>query len=91
MRKRAHWIVLGRVQGVCFRMSAREEALRLGIAGWVRNRFDGSVELVAEGEERVLQEFAAWCRRGPPGAHVTSFSEILSDPTGEFATFRVLY
>ncbi|HEX9445657.1 MAG TPA: acylphosphatase, partial [Candidatus Binatia bacterium] len=55
----------GRVQGVFFRASAEAEANRLGVKGWVRNRPEGSVELVAEGERENLDDLIAWCRRGP--------------------------
>ena len=52
--KRIHASVTGRVQGVCFRYATREEALRLGLGGWVRNRADGSVELKNEGEATTV-------------------------------------
>ena len=63
-------IVLGRVQGVYFRASAREKALALGITGTVRNLADGSVEVVACGKEEQVEELIAWCHEGPRGARV---------------------
>jgi acylphosphatase len=66
----AELTVRGRVQGVFFRASARETALSLGIAGWVRNLPDGSVEIYAEGDEPLVREMIEWCRRGPPLAAV---------------------
>jgi acylphosphatase len=63
-------IVHGRVQGVFFRASAREEAERLGIGGWVRNLPDGTVEVDAAGAEPTLRAFAAWLERGPRQARV---------------------
>ena len=76
--------VRGRVQGVAFRVSALREAVRLGLSGWVRNEADGSVELEAQGERDRLDALLDWCRRGPPGARVTSVHvEELSDIEGE--------
>lgn len=62
--------IRGLVQGVSFRYYAREEARRLGVSGWIRNREDGDVEAVAEGDDEALETFVGWCRRGPPGARV---------------------
>lgn len=70
MRKRMSLRVVGSVQGVFFRMSAKEVADRLGIAGFARNDDDGSVRIEAHGEEEALREFVAWCRRGPELARV---------------------
>jgi len=63
-------LVSGRVQGVFFRSEAKVVADRLGIVGWARNAEDGSVEILAEGTASALSAFEAWCRRGPPSAHV---------------------
>jgi len=65
-----HFKITGQVQGVGFRYSMCKEARRLGLAGWVRNSSDGSVEAVAVGDEAALQRLAQWTRRGPPGASV---------------------
>ena len=62
--------VYGKVQGVFFRASARAEANRLGLHGFVRNDEDGSVHAEAEGDRQGLDEFLAWCRKGPPHALV---------------------
>ncbi|ROR35081.1 acylphosphatase [Inmirania thermothiophila] len=62
--------VTGRVQGVFFRATAREEAQRLGITGYARNLPDGSVEVLACGPEEALAAFRDWLRRGPPTAQV---------------------
>ena len=69
--------VTGVVQGVGFRWFTRERARRLGLAGWVRNNADGSVEIVVEGSEGALERFVAEVRRGPDGAAV---SEVRRDP-----------
>ena len=65
-------VVHGRVQGVFFRDSARREAERLGVAGWVRNRPDGTVEAHAEGDDDAVEAFVSWCRSGPARAEVAS-------------------
>lgn len=70
MKRRVHFRVSGRVQGVAFRASARDAAERLGIAGWIRNLPTGDVEGEAEGEASAVDAFLAWCGRGPPGARV---------------------
>jgi acylphosphatase len=86
---RVHLLVEGRVQGVFFRASAQAEAHRLRVAGWVRNRPDGSVELVAEGKRKDLDDLIAWCRRGPRGAEVVNVEVQWEKFTGEFSTFRI--
>ena len=73
----------GRVQGVFFRDSVRRRATALGIAGWVRNRADGTVEAVFEGEADGVRQLVDFCRAGPRGAHVESLEEIEEAPQGE--------
>jgi len=79
---RVHLVVHGRVQGVYFRQSSAEEAGRLGVRGWVRNRRDGTVEAVVEGARAQVDAFVAWCRRGPPMAVVTQLDLTESEPVG---------
>ncbi len=88
MVKRFHAIILGRVQGIFFRATAREHAKALGIKGFVRNLPDGSLELDAQGEEDSLNDFLQWCRHGPPGARVDEV-EINWEPPMEYGDFRV--
>ncbi|MBX9702156.1 MAG: acylphosphatase [Acetobacteraceae bacterium] len=73
----------GRVQGVGYRDWLIREAQRLGLAGWVRNRRDGSVEALLAGEEPVLQVLLSACRRGPPLARVDRIEEVLAEPPEE--------
>ena len=83
-----HITVTGRVQGVGFRWACRRAAQALRIAGWVRNRADGSVEIVAEGDAKALDAFRAWCREGPPGAVVGQVSADAAAPAGA-TTFEI--
>ena len=62
--------ISGRVQGVGFRDALRRQALALGLAGWVRNRRDGTVEAVLQGDACSVEEVIAWARHGPPAARV---------------------
>lgn len=72
--------VNGRVHGVGFRDALRAEALRLGVQGWVRNRADGSVEAVLQGDDDAVARLIAWARRGPPLASVHALDELNIDP-----------
>lgn len=67
---RVRFTVRGRVQGVGFRYFARRHAEALGVNGWIRNCFDGTVEGVVEGYRDKVEDFLALCRRGPSSAHV---------------------
>ena len=89
MNERAEIVVRGRVQGVFFRASARDEAERLGLCGEVRNLPDGSVEAVAEGPREKIEAFVSWCRRGPPAARVEDVQVRWSKATGAHQRFRV--
>lgn len=77
----------GRVQGVGYRAFAIRKAEELGLAGWVRNRWDGSVEVVAEGQRPLLDKFLAALFTGPPSANVTRISPEWLAATGEFSRF----
>ena len=83
-----HFLVHGRVQGVFYRASARETASRLGLSGWVRNRSDGSVELVACGESDRLRELEQWLHDGPRHARVDTVQVSEIEPQ-EFDGFAV--
>lgn len=87
--RRATLRIHGKVQGVFFRESARVEAVRLGLTGWVRNCMDGSVETVVEGAPPALEDFIRWCHRGPPSARVTQVERADAEPAGDFRTFTV--
>ncbi len=70
MKTARHYLIAGRVQGVWYRRSCQEQALELGLIGWVRNLRDGRVEAVACGNDNCLAEFETWLRQGPPLAKV---------------------
>ncbi len=80
---RARVRVRGRVQGVFFRVEAQTRAESLGIAGWIRNAGDGSVEAVFEGGDEQVEALLGWCRRGPAGAHVEEVEVVREEPLGE--------
>jgi acylphosphatase len=87
--KRIHLVIRGRVQGVYYRASAVREAKRLGLTGWVKNRPDNGVELVAEGEEDQVKDFLAWAQHGPSTARVDKIDTRWRSYTGEFASFTI--
>lgn len=68
----ARFLVAGKVQGVFFRASTREQALRLGLRGYARNLADGRVEVIACGDDGALAQLEAWLHEGPPAARVQS-------------------
>ena len=80
--------VTGRVQGVFFRVSTRNRAVELGVAGTVRNELDGSVSISAEAEPPVLERFLEWVGNGPPNARVDALDVRDRDPRG-FSGFEV--
>ena len=86
---RADLLVIGRVQGVFYRASAQQEAMRLGLVGEVRNLPDGCVEVIAEGPRDRIEELIAWCKQGPPSAQVEHVRVRWSAATGTFRTFMV--
>ena len=88
-QKRIHLVVRGRVQGVFFRASAQREARQLGLTGWVKNRKDGAVELLAEGEEDQVKDFLAWAQHGPSTARVDKVETRWRSYTGEHTDFRI--
>jgi acylphosphatase len=84
--KTLHLQIQGRVQGVWFREAMRREAERLGVAGWVRNRPDGSVEAVAQGAPEAVDALIEWARTGPPQARVERI--IQTEAAGHYRVFE---
>jgi len=87
--ERAHLFVSGRVQGVWYRASTRQEACALALVGWVRNLRDGRVEVVAEGSRDALDALLRWCHEGPPSAQVMDVDVNWCESSGEFTGFEV--
>jgi len=80
---RRHVVITGEVQGVSFRDATRKEAEDAGLAGWVRNRDDGSVEAVFEGNADAVDRLLDWCRSGPSSADVDDVEDSEEEPQGE--------
>jgi len=88
---RIHLHISGRVQGVSYRRYAVREARSLGLTGWVRNLPDRRVELVAEGEEAILEELVSRCWKGPSLAIVRGIEVEREPPTGDLDSFSIRY
>lgn len=86
-----HLLITGRVQGVGFRYTCQAMAEQFGVNGWVRNRWDGAVEVLAEGEAEAINRFTDWCRRGPPGAWVNRCDLTDRPPSGEYSSFEIVF
>ncbi len=91
MKKRYHIFVSGRVQGVFYRDFTRRQAKRFNITGWVKNLWDGRVEVVAEGEEENLKKFIEELGKGPPAARVENLEIKEEKATLEFDDFEIIY
>ena len=88
---RAHVIIEGRVQGVFFRAYAHDQARLRKVTGWVKNRYDGTVEAVFEGERNAVQALIDWCHSGPPHASVKRVEIRWEDYKGESSLFSITY
>jgi acylphosphatase len=86
---RLHGIIYGRVQGVGFRAYVYRKAAEVGVSGWVRNRWDGSVEVLAEGDRPTLDRLLVLLKRGPSSAMVSNMDIEWQAATGEFSRFSV--
>jgi acylphosphatase len=88
---RAHIVVSGRVQGVFFRAYSQREAVLLGVTGWVKNLFDGRVEIMAEGEKEQVKRLIAAVKQGPPQAYVEDADVEWLEIEGEFEDFKITW
>lgn len=89
MKVRAHIFVNGKVQGVFFRVETRCEAMKRGVAGWIRNTSDGRVEAIFEGEKRDVEQLLDFCRLGPSGARVEHIHVQWEEHAGVFDGFKI--
>ncbi len=89
MTKQVHLNISGFVQGVFFRASAQQAARKLDLSGFVRNLPDGSVEIIAEGDEPLLNRLVEWCRKGPPGARVDEVTVDWKSAENRFKGFNI--
>lgn len=87
--KRVTAQVRGRVQGVSFRYNAQSQAKRMGLTGWIRNEPDGSVYVLAEGSDSVLEEFIRYLNQGPRSARVESLTTNWSEASGDYDSFEI--
>lgn len=81
--------IRGRVQGVWYRASTRQEARRHGLAGWVKNRPDGTVEVLVQGDPEAVEALRRWCGQGPPMARVQGVEVEPVSPRPELEDFHV--
>ncbi len=88
---RANLIISGKVQGVFFRSTMEQVASEFGITGWAKNRTDGKVEAVLEGNKENVDKVIEWSHHGPPGAVVKNVEVNWEEYTGEFKTFSIQY
>jgi acylphosphatase len=88
-QERAHVRISGQVQGVFFRDSTRQKAEELGLAGWVKNLSDGSVEAVFEGPSGKVREMVGWCEEGPRNASVEDVDSDFETSGGDLQGFEV--
>jgi acylphosphatase len=88
---RVHATVYGRVQGVGFRYATQRTALEMGLHGFVRNRWNGTVQVVAEGKQATIDRLVSWLQHGPRMAYVTRVETTYQIPTHEFDTFEVRF
>ena len=89
MKAQAHIRVYGNVQGVFFRMNTLEQARHYGVHGWIRNRQDGTVEALLQGEKMQIERVIAYCRHGPPTANVSNIEITWMEPRPLLHSFEI--
>lgn len=89
MKARARIIISGIVQGVFFRFNTMKKAREYGVNGWVKNRRDGKVEVLCEGNKDEIQRLLNWCRKGPEGAFVRNIEVLWEEYIGDLESFQI--
>lgn len=88
---RAHAMISGSVQGVFYRLKTQRMASELSLSGWVKNKIDGTVEAVFEGDRIQVEAVLKWCRQGPSGSAVADVEISWEPHTGSYTTFEIRY
>lgn len=91
LKTRVHVYISGRVQGVFFRATTRDEAKKREVTGWVKNLQDGRVEAIFEGEKEKVDEMIQFCHEGPRQANVTDVELERQDYQDDFSSFQIRY
>ncbi len=86
-----HLIISGKVQGVYYRASCQEIAIRYDLKGWVKNLSTGQVEVLAQGKKEKIEKFIAWCNKGPPNATVNNIKIKWQPLNGSYNIFEITY
>lgn len=84
-----HLLISGRVQGVFYRTSCEEVAIRHGLTGWVKNLPSEQVEVLAQGEKEKIEKLIEWCKKGPPNASVSSVEVKWEELLRQFTSFEI--
>jgi acylphosphatase len=90
-KARVHIVISGLVQGVFFRHYTRKYAIQYDLTGWVKNRTDGKVEAIFEGDAHQVELMIDWCRSGPPSARISEVDITREEPNNPFPDFRIIY
>ena len=85
-----HLTISGRVQGVFYRASCQDVAVKYGLSGWVKNLLGGEVEVLAQGDKNNLEKFIEWCKKGPPRAHVSNVQIEWQDIEEKLISFVIM-
>ncbi len=87
--EQVHLMISGKVQGVCYRASCQDVAVRHGLNGWVKNLSSGQVEVLVQGEKEDIEKLIEWCKKGPPSARVIDVSVEWENISEKFNGFGI--